>query len=96
MQVSVVVTDLTALLSKHHVVLIILMSPHVYISDQNRKPEGWKSVPGTNDGRSVRAPLNPPPTDGTFSVGLMALSNPGSRSILKQALLNNITPRMYF
>lgn len=39
MEVSVVVTDLTSLLSKH-VVLIILMSPHVYISDQNRKPEG--------------------------------------------------------
>lgn len=38
MEVSVAVTDLAALLGKHHALLIILTSPHVYISDQNRKP----------------------------------------------------------
>lgn len=45
---------------------------------------------------TVQAPLNPP-TDGTFSIGFIILSNPGSvLRPLKQPLLNNITPRMYF
>lgn len=42
------VTDLTALISKYYVLLIILISSHVCVLDQNRKPEGSKSVPGTN------------------------------------------------
>lgn len=46
------------------------MSSDVYVSDQNRKPEGLKSVPGTNGRISPSATESP--TDGTFSIGFIS------------------------
>lgn len=49
---------------------MILMTSDVYVSDQNRKPEGSKSVPGTNGRFSPSSTESP--TDGTFSFGFIS------------------------